>query len=499
MEILKNLNLEEQDLFVPMGDCKPTFWLKNFELRFCAFPFDQLSEYDLKTVIKLFENNFKDMLIDIDISAKSTQKNNIHLNAKDNQFDYKAIHHFHKNYPIETQTKTLNQKMKKRGKRLIKFVSVSKKVCFITNFCFDINSFENFIKYIEKRFKNTKFTIINLNNINTEEINLKEYNISNTKLINIDFNNTYQGSEEKFSWIGNEEINKQIFSKLKRNKKTFLLALHRFIYFKTKSIEKTLNTLFHKLSCYLIPQKKKHITAIMCVKNEEKYIKGFIEHIYPYIDSIVAVDDGSTDKTVEILKSFDKTKKILELPVHSSKDWNERENRLKVIELAKAINSDWVLCCDPDERFEENFLKKLRILTNTSRKVCYNIHFRELWDKFNQYRADGIWDTKSKGILFPLSQNMTFNYRHNHHISWHYSEIEEIIPLDYNLYHFKMIKEEDRKERQNLYKEIDPNNEMQSRGYDYLTEEKNLKLKKISFFKRYNIKTIPNDIKNYQK
>lgn len=248
-------------------------------------------------------------------------------------------------------------------------------------------------------------------------------------------------------------------------------------------------------------QKKdtKKITAIMCVKNEEYYLQGFIEHIYPYVDMIVAVDDGSTDNTVKILKSFDKTVKVLELPYHDSKDWNEANNRLKVIELAKEVGSDWVLCCDPDERFETAFLKKLRKLASTSRKICYSVHFRELWGHYLQYRKDGIWNKKQKGIFFPLSDNMTFNYNQNHHINWYYNEIEKVVKLDFNLYHLKMIKEEHRIQRRDLYNKLDPQKQMQKIGYDYLTETKGLKLQKLHFWKKYNTTTISKELKEYKE
>lgn len=241
---------------------------------------------------------------------------------------------------------------------------------------------------------------------------------------------------------------------------------------------------------------KQKVTAIMCVRNEEYYLPGFLKHIEKYVDAIVAVDDGSTDNTINILENHPLCKKILKLPQHKSEDWNELLNRKMVINLAKEINSDWVLCCDPDERFEENFLKKIRKLINCNDIRCYHIKFRELWDGYNTFRCDGIWDKKEKGILFPLLDNMDFNYNQNHHIPWYPKEITQHINLNYNLYHLKMIKKSDREKRKNLYNKLDPNKEMQKIGYDYLTDLNNIKLKKVSFLKSYDLKTIHKDINN---
>ena len=46
-------------------------------------------------------------------------------------------------------------------------------------------------------------------------------------------------------------------------------------------------------------------------------------------------------------------------------------------------------------------------------------------------------------------------------------------------------------------KELDPNNEVQPIGYDYLYDEEGMKLQKIKFSKRYDYKLIPEDMKKY--
>ena len=139
--------------------------------------------------------------------------------------------------------------------------------------------------------------------------------------------------------------------------------------------------------------KPNSITAIMCVKNESYYLPGFLKHIDPYIDYVIALDDGSTDNTVEILESYPKTLEVLHSEYHEGQDWPERQNRIRLITRARELGVDWVLCCDPDERFEIRFLRNLRKITARERK-CYIVHFRELWGNCRQYRNDGIWDNR---------------------------------------------------------------------------------------------------------
>ena len=87
---------------------------------------------------------------------------------------------------------------------------------------------------------------------------------------------------------------------------------------------------------------------------------------------------------------------------------------------------------------------------------------------------------------------MTFQYHQEHHIPWHYQELngKELL-LNYNLYHLKMIKQSDREARAALYNKLDPDKKMQPIGYDYLTDESNLKLIKIPKSASYDLSTIP--------
>lgn len=65
--------------------------------------------------------------------------------------------------------------------------------------------------------------------------------------------------------------------------------------------------------------------------------------------------------------------------------------------------ADVVLCCDADERFENNFLDNLRKYSESvylNRNKVIGLRFRELWNSPITYRNDGIWNEKTKYILF---------------------------------------------------------------------------------------------------
>lgn len=161
--------------------------------------------------------------------------------------------------------------------------------------------------------------------------------------------------------------------------------------------------------------------------------------------------------------------------------YNEKLVRQFLVLFARKLGYKVALCCDADERFESNFLKNLHKISReiTGKKICYGLHFRELWGDSSHYRVDGVWGRKQKFILFPLiAGNYTFSQtmRHNIHTFWHPDQLHSLFCLPYNLYHLKMITEEERIRRSKLYNSLDPNRKIQTIGYDYLIDTKSIEL-----------------------
>lgn len=84
---------------------------------------------------------------------------------------------------------------------------------------------------------------------------------------------------------------------------------------------------------------RKRITAVVVVKNEEGRIVNCLENL-SWVDEIVVVDTGSTDRTVELAKGF--TSKVYEIKF---KGYGSAKNY-----GLSVASSEWILCLDADEQ-----------------------------------------------------------------------------------------------------------------------------------------------------
>jgi glycosyltransferase involved in cell wall biosynthesis len=236
------------------------------------------------------------------------------------------------------------------------------------------------------------------------------------------------------------------------------------------------------------------IIALLAFRNEEKYLPGFFAHLREHVSEFVVLDDNSTDRSAGIAASQPGTTLLTRRTVEPHPPhFFEVDNRRLLLEAALARKAEWVLCCDADERHEKRFLEHLPALTSGA-QVAYALRVRDLWDSPDQYRADGWWEEKAKFVLFPLLPFTNYYPSGTLHTRWpppNMPCVDENI-LDFNLYHLISLRRADRLARLRKFKTIDPESAYQPRiGYDYLTDETNLKLEKITPGREFQ--TFPED------
>jgi len=115
------------------------------------------------------------------------------------------------------------------------------------------------------------------------------------------------------------------------------------------------------------------VSACMIVKDEEELLGGCLDTIRDWVDEIVIVDTGSSDRTVEIAEQYGA--RIF----HQQWEGNFSKHRNYSMEQA---TGDWVFIIDADERFDTEDLKILRpVLDNKDCRIVsidvYNVYRQE--------------------------------------------------------------------------------------------------------------------------
>jgi len=227
------------------------------------------------------------------------------------------------------------------------------------------------------------------------------------------------------------------------------------------------------------------LLALLQAKNEERYLPGWLENIGGCVDGIVALDDGSSDSTAEILASSPKMLEIIRKSPGTT--WNERANQMALLQAGRTHSADWFLCLDADERIESQFVERAQELLQQAEAngiQVYQFHLRDLWGDADHYRVDGIWGSKSVMRLFKnIPTHKRFGLRQLHRF---WMPIEIVANLEtvgrhsgLNIYHLSMMTAEDRWARVSKYEQLDPNHLYQRIGYRYLADETNLALQAI--------------------
>lgn len=95
------------------------------------------------------------------------------------------------------------------------------------------------------------------------------------------------------------------------------------------------------------------VSSVSIIQNEENNIVGLLDNVYDVVDEIILLDGGSTDNTVELIKSYTDTEKKIKLFAFP---FNGHFGDQKNLALSKT-NSLFSLVIDADERLNK-YLRK---------------------------------------------------------------------------------------------------------------------------------------------
>lgn len=232
------------------------------------------------------------------------------------------------------------------------------------------------------------------------------------------------------------------------------------------------------------PRRRVRLIATTMVRNERDRIEAMLRNVGAQVDGIVALDDGSTDGTAQILAGAPEVIEVLRNPTDRER-WDEPGGHRRLVAAALAHGADWIVAIDADERLERDFRERAERVIRRGRLfglTAYALTLRELWGTSDTYRADGVWGRKRVARLFRARADHRFDERplHASKAPLQGRVFGRFPPADLVVYHLRMIRPEDRIARRDRYLALDPQARWQPGiGYDYLTDERGAVLRRV--------------------
>lgn len=198
------------------------------------------------------------------------------------------------------------------------------------------------------------------------------------------------------------------------------------------------------------------LTILLPVRNGAEDLLGFLVSASRYADAVVALDDGSTDNSREILTAHPLVKVLLENPRRTSySGWDDAANRNALLEAAGQFDPQWILSLDADERIDESDGAALREFLETD--ALPGLAF-----SFQHFSMQG---TGGKFIPIALWVHRLFAYEPGQRFPTkrlHFAPIPTSIPrsayirTSFRIQHLGGMSAERRQARYEKYRQADP-------------------------------------------
>ena len=186
------------------------------------------------------------------------------------------------------------------------------------------------------------------------------------------------------------------------------------------------------------------ISGYIITKNNDRSLEWALESVHQWLDEIIIVDSGSTDRTIEIASKY--TDKIY---FNEFKNFAEQRNY-----AIERCSGDWIFTMDADEVMGENFPQLFKFLNQKFRAILiprYNlVSLDPLAFILKPHYSD--WQTR----MFRNDGKIHYDLKHKVHHQLLNCRPRFKLPF-VNIFHFHwlMYGYEERKKRVDYYEKID--------------------------------------------
>jgi glycosyltransferase involved in cell wall biosynthesis len=142
------------------------------------------------------------------------------------------------------------------------------------------------------------------------------------------------------------------------------------------------------------PIRQPRVACLLPARNAEAHLPGWLESVRHFADSVVALDDGSTDRTRDILANDPLVRVLLTNPRRTGYEgWDDGRNRSRLLDAAvERVAPDWVLFLDADERIDAGDAGALRefLQREAVRGVAYGLRVHRMIGGLTRWDRDGL-------------------------------------------------------------------------------------------------------------
>lgn len=210
------------------------------------------------------------------------------------------------------------------------------------------------------------------------------------------------------------------------------------------------------------------IVCLLPVRNGEADLPGYFASVARFADAVVALDDGSTDKTREMLQANPMVSAVLHNPVRASyAGWDDAANRNRLLEAAAHLEPAWIMSLDADERIPPDDAAALRAFVETDAipGLAFGFKVYRMWRDETHFDRSGLWVYR----LFAFQPGQRFPDQR-----LHFTPIPTDVPRErrvrttIRIQHLAGATEERRQARFAKYRQADPSNAFQHSYHELL-------------------------------
>lgn len=209
------------------------------------------------------------------------------------------------------------------------------------------------------------------------------------------------------------------------------------------------------------------VVSLLPARNAAADLPAHLESVARYADAVVALDDGSTDATRELLESHPLVVTVLTNPRRESYvGWDDAANRNRLLEAARALDPSWIMSLDADETLAADDAVAMRafLLGDADPDDAYLLPTLRMIGDDDHYDGAQLWVGRlfapRPGHVFPSDR-------------LHFVPLPTAIPPErwrkttFRIRHRGSATEDRRRARIAKYREADPDHEWQ-RSYAHL-------------------------------